>query len=76
MSLDPTRPEWVVRQGFACVWEQASSASEAVELAGKQPGHMGGWGTGPDVDQDVFAPAESRGQGPILIRRSRASPSL
>ena len=62
VALDPEWPEWVVRQGFACVWVQAPSASAAVELAAKRLGHMGGWRTGPDVDQEVFPAAEYRDQ--------------
>ena len=45
---------------YACVWVQAPSASAAVELAAKRLGHMGGWRTGHDVDQEVFAAEEYR----------------
>ena len=34
--------EWVVRQGFACVWVRAPSAAAAVEIAAKRLGPMGG----------------------------------
>ena len=37
------RPEWVIRQGFACVWVQAWSADEAVETAAKR---LGTWAAG------------------------------
>ena len=52
--------EWVVRQGFACVWVRERSAEAAVETAAKRLGHMGGWKVGPDVDQEVFAAEEYR----------------
>ena len=52
--------EWVVRQGFACVWVKAASPKAAVEIAAKRLGHMGGWKTGPDVDQEEFAAEEYR----------------
>ena len=52
--------EWVIRQGFACVWVQAPSAEEAVETAAKRLGHMGAWKVGPGVDQEVFAADEYR----------------
>lgn len=52
---DRTRePEWVIRQGLACVWVQAPSADEAVATVAKRLGHMGGWKVGPDVKQEVF----------------------
>ena len=41
MNNGSMRPEWVIRQGFACVWVQAWSADEAVETAAK---HLGTWG--------------------------------
>ena len=52
--------EWVVRQGFACVSVKATSPEEAIEIAAKRLGHMGGWKVGPDVDQEVFAAEEYR----------------
>ena len=52
--------EWVVRQGFACVWVKATSPEAAMEIAAKRLGHMGGWKVGPDVDQEVFAADEYR----------------
>ena len=52
--------EWVVRQGFACVWVRAPSAAAAVEIAAKRLGPMGGWKVGPGVDQEVFAAEEYR----------------
>ena len=54
MNIDPTWPEWVVRQGFACAWVQAPSAKAAVELAARRLGHMGGWKVGPGIDQEVY----------------------
>ena len=53
-------PEWVIRQGFACVWVRAANAEEAMELAARKLGHMGGWRVGPDVEQEVFAADEYR----------------
>ena len=53
-------PEWVIRQGFACVFVEAPSETEAVKLAAKRLGHMGGWKVGPDVDQEVFSATEYR----------------
>ena len=44
----------------ACVWVQAASAEEPVEIAAKRLSHMGAWRTGPDVDQEVFAAEEYR----------------
>ena len=58
MNVHPERPEWVIRQDFACVWVQAPSASAAVELAAKRLGHTGSWKVGPDVDQEGF-PADA-----------------
>ena len=52
--------EWVIRQGFACVWVQAPSPEAAVETAAKRLGHMGAWKVGRDVDQEVFAAEEYR----------------
>ena len=54
MKIDPSWPEWVVRQGFACVFVQAPSAEEAVAAAAKRMGPMGGWRVGPGIDQEVF----------------------
>ena len=52
--------DWVVRQGFACVWMKAPSAKAAIETAAKRLRHVGGWKVGPDVDQEVFAADEYR----------------
>ena len=60
MNIDPDWSEWVVRQGFACVWVKAPSGTEAIEIATKRLGHMGGWKVGPDADQEVFAAVEYR----------------
>ena len=60
MNDGPRKAEWVIRQGFACVWVQAPSADEAVATAAKRLGHMGGWKVGPDLEQEVFAADEYR----------------
>ena len=60
MDIDPTWPEWVLRQGFACVWVRAPSARNAIEIAAKRLGHMGGWKVGPEVEQEVFPAEEYR----------------
>lgn len=60
MSITSKAPEWVIRQGFACVFVEAPSATEAVKLAAKRLGHRGGWAIGPDVDQEVFPASEYR----------------
>ena len=60
MDVDPKRPEWVIRQGLACVWVCATSVEEAVEVTAKRLGHMGGWKIGPDLDQQVFTATERR----------------
>ena len=60
MDIDPTCPEWVLRQDFACVFVRAPSPVAAVELAAKRLGHMGGWKVGPDADQKVFRWEEYR----------------
>ena len=33
--------EWVVCQGFACVWVKATSPEAAIEIAAKRLGHTG-----------------------------------
>ena len=58
MNIDPAWPEWAVRQRNAIVWVQAPTAEAAAETAARRVGHMGGWKTGPDVEQEVFARAE------------------
>ena len=35
MTIEQNAPEWVIRQGFACVWVRAPSAAEAVENRGE-----------------------------------------
>ena len=60
MNIDPNWPEWVVRQDHACVRVKAPSAAEAVNLAARRLGHMGGWRVGPDVEQEAFSGAEYR----------------
>lgn len=58
MTIEQHALEWVIRQGFACVWVRAPSAAEAVEIAANRIGHMGGWNVGPDIDQEVFSSTE------------------
>ena len=60
MTIEQSAPEWVIRQGFACVWVRAPSAAEAVEIEAKRLGHMGAWRTGPDAEQEVFGATEYR----------------
>ena len=50
MRIDPTWPELVVRQDFACARVKAPSAAVAVEIAARRPGSMGGWKTGPETE--------------------------
>ena len=52
--------EWVVRQGFACVWVKATSPEAAIQIAARRLGNMGGWKAGPGVDQEVFTAEEYR----------------
>ena len=52
---DPAWPEWVIRQGNACIFIQAPSPAAAVEIAARRIGPMGGWRVGPEVQQEVFA---------------------
>ena len=58
MNIDPDWPQWIVRQGHAWVWVRAPSAAGAAEAPARRLGPMGGWKTGPDVDEEVF-PAEA-----------------
>ena len=58
MNIDPAWPEWAVRQRNAVVWVQAPSPEAAIETATREIGPMGGWKTGPDVEQEVFARVE------------------
>ena len=60
MNVDPDWPEWVVRQDHACVRVKAPNAIEAINLAARRHGHMGGWRVGPDVEQEVFSGIEYR----------------
>ena len=60
MDIDPTWPERVLRQEFACVFVRAPNPTVAVEFAAKRLGHMGGWKVGPGVDQEVFPWEEYR----------------
>ena len=41
-KIDPDWPEWVIRQGSACVWVKTPSAMDAIELSAKHLRHMGG----------------------------------
>ena len=54
MRLNSNWPEWVIRQGNACVWVQAPSAEVAVKFVTERAGPMGGWRTGPGVEQEVL----------------------
>ena len=58
MTIDPRWPEWVIRQGFACVQVQAPSAAAAVEAATRRLDGRDGWQVGSDVDQEVFPATE------------------
>ena len=60
MNTSETHREWVVHQGFACVWVRAPNAEAAVNTAAKRLGRMGEWRTGPGVDQEIFPAAEYR----------------
>ena len=60
MKTESKGSEWIIRQGFACVWVQAPSPEAAVRHAADRLGHMGGWKVGPGVDQEVFAAEEYR----------------
>ena len=60
MDIDPTWPEWVLRQDFACVWVRAPNAATAVSIAAKRLGSVGGWNVGPGVEQEVFRGDEYR----------------
>ena len=58
MRLNSNWPEWVIRQGNACVWVQAPSAEVAVKFVTERVGPMGGWRTGPGVEQEVLPRAK------------------
>ena len=58
MRLNSNWPEWVIRQGNACVWVQAPSAEVAVKFVTERAGPMGGWRTGPGVEQEVLPRAK------------------
>ena len=60
IEIDPVWPEWVVRQDHACAWVRAPSAARAAEIAARRLGPMGGWRTGADVNEEVFAAGEYR----------------
>ena len=60
MEINPSWPEWVVRQRHACVFIQAPTPAAAVETAARKIGPMGGWRVGPDVKQEVFPRSEYR----------------
>ena len=59
---DPTWPEWVVRQGSACIFIQAPTRAAAIETAARQIGPMGGWRVGSEVKQEIFPRSEYREQ--------------
>ena len=60
MHIDPTWPEWVIRQGFACAWVRAPSADAALEIAARCLARMDGWETGPGAEQEIFPAQEYR----------------
>jgi len=60
MDIDPTWPEWVLRQEFACVFVRAPSPAAAIEIAAERLEHRGGWEAGPDAGQEVFRWEEYR----------------
>ena len=60
MDIDPTWPQWLLRQEFACVFVGARSPAAAVELAAKRLGHMGGWEVSPSAHPEVFRREEYR----------------
>ena len=41
--IDPTWPEWVVRQSHDCIFVQAPTREHAVETVARRIGPMGGW---------------------------------
>ena len=60
MDIDPTWPEWVLRQEHTCVFVRAPTRAAAVDIAARHLGRMGGWNVGPDADQEVFPWEEYR----------------
>ena len=58
IDIDPTWPEWVRRQEFACVFARAPSPAGAVEIAA--PCSHARWKVGPGVDHEVFPWEEYR----------------
>ena len=79
MHIDPTWPEWVLRQDFACVFVRAPTPAAAVEIAAKLLGHMRGWEVGSAAVQEVFrceeyattrAPATTPGRSSTPLARS------
>ena len=48
----------MLRKGNACVWVQAPSAEVAVKFVTERAGPMGGWRTGPGVEQEVLPRAK------------------
>ena len=59
-QTDPNWPQWVIRQNQACVRVQAPWAEAAIEIVAERLGHMGGWKTGPGLQQEVLARGEYR----------------
>ena len=57
---DPTWPEWVVRQGNACTFIQATTPEAAIATAARHIGPMGGWRVSRDVPHEVFSREEYR----------------
>ena len=53
-------PEWVIRQGFTCVWVRAPDRRSAVEIVARKLAGTTRWKIGPGVDQEVFGAEEYR----------------
>ena len=62
MEINPSWPEWVVRQGSACIFIQAPTRAAAIQTASRRIGPMGGWRVGPEVKQEIFPRSEYREQ--------------
>ena len=58
MTINASWPEWVLRQGNACIFIQAPSPAAAIETVARGIGQIGGWRVGPDVAHEVFAREE------------------
>ena len=58
VDINAVWPKWIVRQGSACIFVQASTAEAAIETAARRIGPTEGWRVGPDVAHEVFARGE------------------